>query len=253
MNMMPHYDHYGVDHYDTDPYGLIHLARRAALQQVRAHLTTTGTVLDVACGTGGWLQALASLAPAECIGVDISAAMLAAARAKVNMRPIHADARELRQFVPPASVDLAASHFVFGFVEPASLIHPISEILKPRGYYSVVTSTWRAFPTFQRLGRLFVSPRRLRAAIPVPATTEELHGRLQAAGFEILASETVKQTFTIRSRQELHAFAIGTGWAAPCAKLLPHTRLISWLMMGFLPIRDHFEACIVLARKQKGT
>lgn len=255
------HDRYGADRYDDDPYNLVTLARQAALEQVRPHLAAphlepNGTTLDVACGTGAWLQQLRALAPMTCIGMDISEAMLAVARQKVAMQAIHADVRHLPTVLSRASVNLAASHFLFGFVEPRAVIRSIAEVLKPGGLYSAVTSTYQSFTTFQKFGRALIPAAKLRATVRVPQTADELRGWLVDEGFEVIASRTVTTSFSIATPQELSDFAFAAGWAGPCADLFPRAISLPWLIRSFagviqrlLPIHEQFEACAVLARK----
>lgn len=107
-----------------------------------------GSVLDVGCGTGATTLALARrLSPAgHCLGVDISATMLAAARERadevgVDARFVCADA-QTHPF-PPAAIDLIVSRFgVMFFQDPVAAFANLHRATRVGGTLRVVA--WRS-------------------------------------------------------------------------------------------------------------
>jgi SAM-dependent methyltransferase len=244
-----HYDALGVDGYDADLYGLVGLGRERALLQVTPHLRPGMAVLDVACGTGTWLQALAARADIQCTGVDISREMLLRAGDKVRVKTVRADARDLLEHVPPQSMDLAATHFTFGFVEPRPVIQAVRAVLRPRGLYSVVNATTGAFQRLQELAGTFIPRRDVLASTHAPASVGMLESWLEADGFTLVESATVEKHFTISSEAELFELALGVGWFAQYGAVFAQLKQRPGLVESLLPIHDRFEACAVLARK----
>lgn len=135
--------------YDQNPNPLLALEERCLLPLLPS--IAGKRVLDLACGTGRWLQKLLALAPEFGLGIDLSRAMLAMAREKAPIagRLARADCRA----VPfrTAAFDLAICSFALGHMgnlcelatewsrvlrEPADLY--ISE-LHPSAY----TAGWR--------------------------------------------------------------------------------------------------------------
>ena len=98
--------------YDQTPNPLLALEERCLLPLVPS--IAGKHVLDLACGTGRWLQKLLALAPAFGLGIDLSGAMLARAREKAPIagRLTRADCRT----VPcrSAAFDLAICSFALG-------------------------------------------------------------------------------------------------------------------------------------------
>ncbi|MFD9697658.1 class I SAM-dependent methyltransferase [Lentzea sp. NPDC059081] len=96
-------------------------------------------VLDVGCGTGGTTRALAEATGADCVGVDISESMLAAAREHGGAEFVRADA-QVHTFDEP--FDLVVSRFgVMFFDDPAAAFHNLLRTTIPGGDLCFVT--WR--------------------------------------------------------------------------------------------------------------
>src|ERR1019366_3164307 len=81
-----------------------------------------GRVLDIGCGTGGTTRAAARGTKGHCLGVDISAAMIAAAQARAEQEGVAASfvcADAERYAFAPASFDMVMSRFgVMFFGDP---------------------------------------------------------------------------------------------------------------------------------------
>lgn len=127
-----------ADHFDATlaPFGEAAIAALAPEPGER--------VLDVGCGTGATTVRLAmAVAPAEVVGVDLSAPMLDAARARAegagvgNVRFEVADVQV--DDLPGAPFDLAFSRFgVMFFSDPAVAFARIAEALRPGGRFAFV-------------------------------------------------------------------------------------------------------------------
>ena len=118
-------------------------------------------VLDVGCGSGTLLDA-AVAAGADAVGVDISSAMVEAARRRVpTATVVTADAQtvDLLVTVPGAPFDRVVSRFgVMFFAEPATAFANIRSATAPRRRALPSCAGGRARPTCSR--SLFVRSRR---------------------------------------------------------------------------------------------
>ena len=118
--------------YDTEPNPMLSLEQRF----VECLLPAIDglDVLDLGCGTGRWLERLASRSPRSLVGIDASAEMLEVAKCKVAgiARLLLADCEELPLY--RASVDLILSSFVASYLEdlPAAA-KQMRRILRPGG------------------------------------------------------------------------------------------------------------------------
>jgi ubiquinone/menaquinone biosynthesis C-methylase UbiE len=95
--------------YDQTPNPLLALEQRCLLPLLPS--TAGKHVLDLACGTGRWLERLLAPAPALGIGIDLSAAMLAVAREKAAIAGRLARADCLKLPFRNAVFDLAMCSF----------------------------------------------------------------------------------------------------------------------------------------------
>jgi len=90
------------------------------------------TVLDLACGTGRWLEILLRRGAATGIGIDCSASMLRSARQKqvIASRLTHASCELLP--LRAASFDLAVCSFALGHIsELGCLVRELAWVMKP--------------------------------------------------------------------------------------------------------------------------
>ena len=100
--------------YDQNPNPLLALEERCLLPLVPN--VSGKRVLDLACGTGRWLERLSAAGPALGIGIDFSPAMLGVAREKTAIRGRLARADCLKLPLKNASFDLAICSFALEHV-----------------------------------------------------------------------------------------------------------------------------------------
>ncbi len=99
-------------------------------------LSTAHTLLDIACGPGGWVQEVAFAYPDKrVVGIDISRTMLAYARAQAavqgldNASFLFMDATAPLQF-PDASFDIVNARFLLGFMWKEAWPQLVSECVR---------------------------------------------------------------------------------------------------------------------------
>ncbi len=95
--------------YDQNPNPLLALEKRCLLPLLPN--VTGKRVLDLACGTGRWLERLLATGPAMGFGIDLSPAMLRVAREKTAIRGRLAEADCLTLPLRDAAFDLAICSF----------------------------------------------------------------------------------------------------------------------------------------------
>lgn len=147
-------------------------------------------MLDVACGTGAFLQAVKAAHPkVRLAGVDISAEMLAVARQRlpvvVELQVAAADALPFRDDSLDIVVTTSAFHF---FRMPNEVLNEIRRVLRPGSWF--VATDWcddyLACRICDRLLRLFSS-----AHYRIYGSTE-CRAFLEGAGFEEVGLERYK-------------------------------------------------------------
>lgn len=129
--------------------------RHAILREIAA-LTTPARIMEVGCGTGKNLAALARLFPqAEITGVDLSATMLEVARRKTALfkKRIHLAHRPYApDFAAPACYDLILFSYALSMFNPGfeQAIAAARHHLASRGHLAVVDFHDTPWPLFAR-------------------------------------------------------------------------------------------------------
>ena len=193
------------------------------------HFPTPGSVIDLGCGTGRLLMRLAPRG-FDCLGVDLSEAMLdvlreKAAAANLPVATLKANLVEL-DGVPPASRDYAACLFstlgmIRGPENRAAFLRHVRRILKPGGVFVVHAHNVR-YKLGLGLGRRGADPGdrtmpQHRGGAPLTLhhyTKRELLGELTAAGFTL---------------KELKPVSAGPAGALTMPWLLPGIRAYGYL------------------------
>lgn len=224
-----------------------------ALLVEAARETPGGRVLDVGCGTGATTLAVArALGPAgDCTGVDISAPMIALARARaaqdrIAARFVEADVEGYR--FAPASFDLVMSRFgVMFFGDPVRAFAGLRAAVRPSGGLAMLV--WRgavdnAFMTAaERAAAPLLPPQPPREpeapgqfAFADPDRVRHILGEGGWSGIEIDPVDVE----CAMSDAELDTYAVRLG---PLARLLPtlgqteRARVVAAARAGFEPYR----------------
>jgi ubiquinone/menaquinone biosynthesis C-methylase UbiE len=116
--------------YDSTPNPVLALEERylmPLLPSVRAK-----SILDLACGTGRWLQILLNMKPSLAVGIDLSTAMLAVAQRKALLQGILAKADCTRLPFRGQCFDLVVFSFALGHVaDIGRMIKELARVMKP--------------------------------------------------------------------------------------------------------------------------
>lgn len=253
MNIGQIYDDTVADHYDRDQHGLLGGARNRFFEQVRVHLTQTSVnkVLDLAVGTGESLTPLREMFPGAAFsGVDLSARMLEVAKTKLDFEAIHDDVNNAGRHFAPASFDLVLMHFLTTFIDGAKVVRDSAELLKSGGYYSIVSSTYEAFPVLRELSLNVVSKDFLDQASPNPHDPEVVASFLRDAGLEIVACEQFEKEISFPNFFELYEFALKSGFFTHILVQVDPSKVTEFQNLGLqFPVVDRYKAAVVLARK----
>jgi SAM-dependent methyltransferase len=253
--------------YDQDPQNTTANSLERALDHILEHgLLNAGLprlrVLDVGMGTGMFLERLRlrSERRIEPFGLDISARMAAIARSKLpDLTVAIDDGANLGRHFNDEQFDLAASHFVTGFVPLEKLAREIFDKLAPGGYWSYVGGTMGGYRELQRraanpLLKLFFGGRTptLQGMI-APADLAEVEHRLRAAGFEIVQSETWQPELRFPDFDTFIEYGYHGGWLTPFIEELGLHRAPRWqrtlLNLLVFPVTDHHSIAMAVARK----
>jgi ubiquinone/menaquinone biosynthesis C-methylase UbiE len=168
--------------YDETPNPILALEQRCLLPLLPR--IAGKRVLDLACGTGRWLEKLSSLAPALGIGIDSSAAMLAVAREKptIARRLTRADCLQLP--FRTAVFDLAVCSFALEHMENlGELATEWSRVLQQSSDLYISELHPSAYAAGWRTGF-----RDLRGAMEIEAisrSTNEIVTAFSGTGFEL--------------------------------------------------------------------
>jgi SAM-dependent methyltransferase len=179
----------------------------------------TGTrLLDIACGPG-IVAAAAAQRGCAVVGVDFSAAMVAAARRQLPAATFHeADAEALP--LPDASVDAAVSNFgLHHFPDPARALREVLRVLRPGG--RLAATVWA--PPEQNVGWRLMFEAIAAHGTPAPALPTPPRGALNraadcarllveaGAAAEAVTTRIVTATWRLRAPDDLiEGFAAGT-------------------------------------------
>jgi len=169
--------------YDHSPNPLLHLEERK-LAVLLPNLSGK-RFLDLACGTGRWLQTLSAEGAGPGVGVDFSAAMLrvAGSKAAISGRLARADCRSLPFH---ASVfDLVVCSFALGHIRDlGAMVRELARVTKAGADVFVSDLHPEAYARGWRTG--FRDSRSAMQIEMSPRTAEEIVRAFFAAGFECL-------------------------------------------------------------------
>ena len=165
-----------------------HLRHERALTVAALRLRPGDVVLDVACGPGNFTAAFAAaVAPTgRAIGVDLSAPMLARARATnapAGATYLRGDATRLP--FPDRSLDAVNCYAALYLIpEPYAAFDEMLRVLRPGGRIAIMTSRESPYAWFRP-----AQARALGASGLRMFGTDEFTGQLRAAGFTEVSQE----------------------------------------------------------------
>ena len=170
------------------------------------------TVVDLACGTGRWLNLLLERGARAAVGVDISAAMLEQASAKplLKGRLIRSDCMVLP--LRPHAADFLLCSFAVGHVQAlAEFAAEIARVMKPQGDLYVTDLHPEGYQRGWRTG--FRHNNRARQIVGFPRSLESILGAFQNQGFQVAQqlephfSEAEQPIFVRAGREALFSSA----------------------------------------------
>jgi len=168
--------------YDQTPNPLLALEQRCLLPLIPD--VAGKCVLDLACGTGRWLEKLLAAKPASGFGIDLSAAMLAVAQEKATMTGRLARADCLQLPFPSEVFDLAVCSFAVEHIRNLSEVATEwSRVLKPPADLFITGLHPAAYATGWRAG--FRDGQDAMQIDAVPHSAREMVAVFRGAGFEL--------------------------------------------------------------------
>jgi ubiquinone/menaquinone biosynthesis C-methylase UbiE len=169
--------------YDSELNPLLALEKR----QVEPLLPDLGgkRVLDVACGSGRWLERLLRGGARSGVGVDVSLAMLASARAKAGLRDRLVRADGLRLPFASGIADLAVCSFALAHLrELGPLARELARVARPQADLFVTDVHPRGYARGWQTA--FSADGRTVAISTFPHPVEEVRESFETHGFRLL-------------------------------------------------------------------
>lgn len=255
MNIGELYDHSIASTYDRDERGLLTGGRNLAFQQIEKFVPAKEVtdVLDLAVGTGQSLIAMKSFFPQATLhGMDLSKEMLRIAEAKLAFHAIHDDVTKFDRHFAQEGISLLLMHFLTTFIDGKDIIKRTAKLLKPNGHYSIVSSTFEAFPRIYSVARMLFSEEFIREKNPAPADTETIVSYCTDAGLEVVAVERFTEKVIFSNFDDFYSFGMNSGFFTHVLTQLDEAQVARLASMGgIFPLEDEYSASSVLARRPK--
>jgi ubiquinone/menaquinone biosynthesis C-methylase UbiE len=173
---------------------------RSMIRERLARERRLGRVVELGCGTGFYTQELARNAE-HVVATDLSPGMLAVAAARVAYPNVTFQAEDCeRTSLAERAFDTAFMSLVIHFTDPARALAEVRRIVRPGGTLLLANLDPAAMGPLDRVrGWLRVRWHGLTGYRRKPPsgfgknllTVAELRERLRAAGFEVVATETI--------------------------------------------------------------
>jgi SAM-dependent methyltransferase len=216
-------------HYNSED-GIIAAKNRIVAERLVARWhgrTEPLRVVDLGVGDGALLGHLSALAlPMHLTGVDVSPAMLEAARRRVRLAPVRARAEEADRHLAHGGFDLVLAHFILAYVRPRDLFPVARRLLAPGGVLSLVSTVLEGGQAYyDALDRHFRRTRhpgkrligwaadRALARSYMPADAAAIETGLREAGLTVEGRHTLRVPVRFASPREAYRFGIEEGWA----------------------------------------
>lgn len=248
------YDQAIASTYDHDEWGLLSGGRALAFQQIAAHLSAgqVHSVLDLAVGTGESLVEMKKQFPDAALhGIDLSEEMLRIARTKLAFDAVHDDVANVGKHFFSNSMNLVLMHFLTTFVDGAAVVADTAKLLQKGGYYSIVSSTFEAFPRIYALARTIFPEEFIRSTNPAPENAEMVAAFCTGAGLELVAVERFTKTVRFADFKAFYDFGMNSGFFTHVLSHLDEAQLAGLSRMeNVFPLEDQYCSSVVLARKK---
>jgi ubiquinone/menaquinone biosynthesis C-methylase UbiE len=263
-----------ASHYDqADCFGGISASHKCAIEQIEQ--TNIGykpnyKILDLGVGDGAFLGRLKRMMPeAEFTGIDVSGEMLKQAKECLDFTAIEASSAEATNFLPSHSQDLVLAHFINAYIPTDVLFSEAQMLTRANGYFSIITTTYEAFPLAQKYLADFIAEGSILSNIvghyykevvkktPVAASKEDLLRAVDQHNFEIVKHERLEIDITLNNIDELAQFGIEGAWflnilsiptMLPKSFLLQRIKRLLEKIFTF-PYHDTHIIDVVLAKK----
>jgi len=260
-------------HYKTaNQFGSISTSHHCAIDQIRrARLGDKPhyKILDLGVGDAAFLRTLRAYIPhADFTGIDISAEMLKHARESLPIHTIEASATDASKYLPNHSQDLVLAHFINAYVPIHKLFSQANLMTRASGHFSLITTTYDAFPKAQQQLADFVSQSSILSRIvghyykaivkntTVAASEAELLDTFAEHDFEIVEHQRLHIPIVIHNIEELARFGIEGTWFlnSLSIRMLPKPFIMQRLKRLFtkiftFPYEDTHIIDVILAKK----
>lgn len=219
-----------ANHYNkADCFGGISASHKCAINQIKKNIQNYQNnfkILDLGVGDGAFLAKLKKIMPKEAqyTGIDLSREMLKQAQNSIKFTAIEASAAEATKYLPTHSQDLVLAHFINAYIPTDVLFHEAKMLTRANGYFSIITTTYEAFPVAQKYLADFIAKGSILSNIvghyykevvkktPVAASQEDLIKSIEKHNFQIVEHERIKIDLTFNNIDELILFGIEGAW-----------------------------------------
>ncbi|EUB99838.1 hypothetical protein PMI07_006119 [Rhizobium sp. CF080] len=253
MNIGELYDRSVAGTYDRDERGLLSGGRNLAFQQIEKFVPADDVrnVLDLAVGTGQSLVAMQRFFPRAALhGIDLSAEMLRIAETKLAFHSIRDDVANTDRHFMRNSMNLLLMHFLTTFVDGEDIVESTAKLLQPKGHYSIVSTTFEAFPRIYSLARTLFSEEFIQEKNPAPANTETIVSFCANAGLDVVSVERFTKKVSFVDFEDFYDFGMNSGFFTHVLSHLDEAQIAGLASMGgVFPLEDEYSASVVLARR----
>jgi hypothetical protein len=176
--------------------------------------------------------------------------MLRIAEGKLAFNSINDDVLNAKQHFAPESMDLILMHFLTTFVNGGDVVRDTSAMLRPGGCYSIVSSTFEAFPRLYGLATAIFPKEFIHTNNPAPKNTDAIASFCIHADLEIVAVERFTKDVSFANFEEFYRFGMTSGFFTHILCHLDETQIAGLASMdNVFPLTDQYCGSVVLARR----